>query len=61
MLDLELEGYPVVLQVHDEIVSEAPANLGLERFHEIMSKPISWVPGLPIGVEAKELPYYGKI
>jgi DNA polymerase len=61
MFDLELEGYPVVLQVHDEIVSEAPENRGIERFREIMMKPVRWAPDFPIGVEAKVLPYYGKI
>jgi hypothetical protein len=61
MFDLELEGYPVVLQVHDEIVSEAPENRGIERFRETMMKPVRWAPDFPIGVEAKVLPYYGKI
>lgn len=49
LVNLERAGYPVVLHVHDEIVSEIPENYGsIDEFEEIMSRMPSWAAGWPI-------------
>lgn len=45
---------PVVLHVHDEIVSEvadAEADAGIRQLCQLMSTPPKWAEGFPIGVE----------
>ena len=59
MLELEKEGYNIVLTVHDEIISEV-ANGYVERFKTIMEKPPKWAKNLPITVEAYEAQRYRK-
>jgi DNA polymerase len=52
MLRLEAAGYPVILSVHDEIVSEIGKNEGdLEEFERIMSEVPAWAAGCPVAVE----------
>ena len=49
---LEAAGYPVVFDIHDEVVIEATeGTAGLEKVVEIMSQPIPWAPGLPLGAD----------
>ena len=49
---LEAAGFPIVFHVHDEVVIEiAPATSPEEMLKEvvnIMAKPPSWAPGLPL-------------
>jgi DNA polymerase len=51
MLALDRAGFPLVLQVHDECVAEAPA-AELEAFTRIMSARPAWLPRLPVVVES---------
>jgi DNA polymerase len=63
LLKLEDAGAPVVMHVHDEPVCEVqddPFSLTIEEMIDIMSKPISWAPGLPLGADGFESKYYHK-
>jgi DNA polymerase len=58
MLRLEKAGYPVILSVHDEVVSEVPedreefAEQTLREFERIMCIVPPWAEGMPITAEA---------
>jgi DNA polymerase len=45
-------GYPVVLHVHDEVVSEVPEGFGsLDEFESICARTPAWADGLPVVTE----------
>jgi DNA polymerase len=49
MLRVESSGYPVVLHVHDEVMSEVPAaGASFDEFNALMSITPSWAQGFPI-------------
>lgn len=49
MLRLEAAGYPIVLHVHDEPVSEVPIGFGsLEEYEQITAAGEPWLKGCPI-------------
>lgn len=49
MLRLEAAGYPIVLTVHDEVLSEHPTGFGsVDEFCELMTAPTPWSDGLPV-------------
>jgi len=61
MTRLEAAGFPIVFDVHDEVVIEADEGTGgLERVVEIMSQPISWALGLPLGADGWTDYYFKK-
>lgn len=61
MLRVEAAGYPVVMHVHDEIVSEVPNNFGsLAEFEELICQMPDWATGLPMAVEGFECERYRK-
>lgn len=53
MINLEKEGYPIVLTVHDELVAEVPKKNAppFSGFCETMSTVPTWAEGLPLAVE----------
>lgn len=52
---LESAGYPIVFHIHDEVVIDikpyADDNRMLEDVKTIMTQPIPWAPGLPLGAD----------
>lgn len=63
MFALERAGYPIVLHVHDEIVTEVPetrTDLNANEFARIMEALPSWANGLPVSVGAWEDKRYVK-
>lgn len=61
MTRVEQAGYPLVVTVHDEIVSETPEDFGtVEEFTALMSQGEEWAPGFPIAAAAWRDPRYVK-
>ena len=58
---LEALGYAVVFHVHDEVVIECtPDRADLDRVAAIMSQPLPWAPGLPLGADGWIGDFYKK-
>lgn len=53
--NLESAGFPIVFHVHDEVVIDvkpfADNKTMLEKVEQIMTTPIEWAPGLPLGAD----------
>ena len=50
--NLERAGIPVIFHIHDEVVIDCKADtVSLDDVIKIMSQPISWAPGLPLGAD----------
>jgi DNA polymerase len=46
-------GYPTILTVHDELVSEVPAGFGdIKEFEHVLTELPGWAAGLPVAAEA---------
>lgn len=61
MIRVEGDGYPVVLTVHDEIVTEPPTGFGsMQDFVRHLETVPDWADGCPINCEAWEGPRYRK-
>lgn len=61
MLRLDAAGYKIAFHVHDEVVLDVPIGEGsIKEVNEIMSQPLSWAPGLPLGADGFECTYYQK-
>jgi CHC2-type zinc finger protein/Toprim domain-containing protein len=61
MRRIEAAGYPIILTVHDEIVSEVPEGFGsLEDFHRLLVELPEWAAGLPIAAKVWIRPRYAK-
>lgn len=58
---LEKAGYEVVFHVHDEVVIDCPKQQAdLDAICSIMSQPIDWAPGLPLGADGWIGEFYRK-
>lgn len=61
MLRVEAAGYPVILTVHDEVVSEAPASHGsVAEFESLLATVPEWAARCPIAAEGWDGPRYRK-
>jgi DNA polymerase len=58
---VEAADYPVVLSVHDEVVSETPEDFGsLDEFKQLMAALPEWAEGLPLAVSGFKARRYQK-
>ncbi len=53
-------GIDVLFSSHDEAITECDENIKPSDVEEIMSVTPEYMPGLPVGAEAKEVPHYVK-
>ena len=62
VMDAEADGYPTVLLVHDEDVTETPDSpeFTAERLSQHLARPRLWAPGLPLAASGFEGPRYRK-
>jgi DNA polymerase len=63
MQRIDVEGFDIVMHVHDEAVCEIPkrhANAKLEFMCEIMGEPVPWAPGLPLTADGYITDFYKK-
>jgi hypothetical protein len=61
MQRLEAAGYPIVLHVHDELISEVPEDFGSEEeFLRLMLELPAWAAGLPIVGKVRSGKRYAK-
>lgn len=61
LLRLHEAGYKINFHVHDEVILEVPNGQGsLDEVCSIMSQPIKWAPGLPLGADGFECQFYKK-
>lgn len=61
MEQLNAAGYPIVFDIHDEVVLEVPEKMAdLDKVVEIMSQPIPWAPGLPLNADGWVDTYFKK-
>jgi DNA polymerase len=59
---VEEAGYPIILTVHDELVTEPfdDARLNAEHLSSLLAAPKLWAPGLPLAAHGFEGPRYRK-
>ena len=61
MATLEAAGYPTVMHVHDEVITEVPYGHGsVDELCALMSRGPKWSKGLPLAAEGFESTYYKK-
>lgn len=61
MATLEAAGYPTVMHVHDEVITEVPYGHGsVDELCALMSQGPRWSKGLPLAAEGFESTYYKK-
>jgi DNA polymerase len=61
MIRVEAAGYPIILTVHDEIISEVRKGFGsLEEFNALLSQRPKWADGFPITADGWRSKRYRK-
>ncbi len=60
LLALSNAAHTILFTCHDEAVLEVPEQVCTGDISEIMKRPISWMPGLAVDSDTKEVPCYQK-
>lgn len=63
MLDLDDNGFDIVMHVHDQVVSQVPCNdneLNVTKYDEIMQKRRDWCRGLPLAAKGEIIKRFKK-
>lgn len=61
LIRLRKAGYNTVMHIHDEIVVEVPEGEGhLSTIEDLMSQPVKWAEGLPLGSDGFTSKFYMK-
>ncbi|EAR5110824.1 DNA polymerase [Salmonella enterica] len=62
LVNVDAAGWPIILHVHDEIVTEVPNKPGysVAKLEEMMCTLPSWAAGFPLAAEGAELMRYAK-
>ena len=60
LLQLEAAGYNIVFHIHDEVIIDVRQDQHLADVVEIMKKPVSWAPDLPLNADGWEGEYFTK-
>lgn len=61
MLQVEHNGYPIVMHCHDEIIAEVPEGTGsVEKMCAVMAVQPVWAEGLPLRADGYECTFYKK-
>lgn len=58
--NIDKEGFKIVMHVHDEVVIEIDKEEDVSKIKNIISSPISWLPGLPLKEESFINTFYKK-
>lgn len=55
LFNVEAAGYPVILHIHDEAISEVDAGFGsADEYAALLAKPIAWLPDFPLVAKGEE-------
>lgn len=62
LVRVDAEGWPIILHVHDEIVTEVPntEEYSVSKLEEMMCELPSWAAGFPLAAEGAEMMRYAK-
>ena len=62
LVRVDAEGWPIIIHVHDEIVTEVPnePEYSVAKLEEMMCELPSWAAGFPLAAEGAELMRYAK-
>lgn len=63
MLLLDMDEFPILMHIHDEVVIDVPNESAVEKLNKcniIMRQPVMWAPGLPLNSESFLTDYYIK-
>lgn len=62
LVRVDAEGWPIILHVHDEIVTEVPnqPEYSVEKLEHLMCELPAWAAGFPLAAEGQELMRYAK-
>ena len=60
IINLEMQGYPVIWHVHDEVIAEVDPDVSLDDFESTFTTCPEWMPELPLATEVHLVDHYQK-